>query len=154
MRQFSILLVFALAFGGAAVLYEHESRKVKGVLTQITELQAQMGDLQAEVNRLNSELEAAKLAERRRPGLKTIARHVRRNSGTERASSSVGSQAVAQGSQSRQLVASDVTSAPPAINREESAEDAEWNRPTVDAETYRSDSGDQQGGSGVVDPYQ
>lgn len=155
MRQFSILLVFALAFGGAAVLYEHESRKVKGVLTQITELQAQMGDLQAEVNRLNSELEAAKLAERRRPGLKTIARHLRRDSGTsERAPTSVGSQAVAQGGQSRQLVASDVTSAPPAINREGSAEDAEWNRPTMDAETYRSEPGDQQGGSGVVDPYQ
>ncbi|WP_250462427.1 hypothetical protein [Microbulbifer litoralis] len=160
MRQFSILVVFVLAFGGAAVLYEKESRKVKGVLTQITELQAQVGDLQAEVNRLNGELEAVKLAERRRPHLSTIANRVRRDNRTVRpAEREVDSSRQRRRSDGRELIASDVTSSAPAIHGDEgddSGSDAEWEGPTVDAEQYRSqsqDSGDAEAGQ-LVDPYQ
>ena len=149
MRQFSILVIFALAFGGAAVLYEQESRKVKGVLTQLTEIQAQLGDLQAEVSRLNGELEAAKLADRRRPGLKNMAQPVQGAS-----SAPVARPKESAPARERTLVASDVTSAPPVIRRnEESEDDAEWNRPTVDAEQYRRDAA--EGGTEVAaDPYQ
>lgn len=149
MRQFSILVVFVLAFGGAAVLYEKESRKVKGVLTQITELQAQLGDLQAEVNRLNGELEAVKLAERRRPDLKTIAGRIR----SEERPVRTAPVRAAESANSRQLIASDVTSAPPAIRAggSEEVDDAEWSRPTMDAEQYQpGDSESQQ----PLDPYQ
>lgn len=131
MRQFSILVVFALAFGGAIVFYEQEARKVKGVLSQITELQAQVGDMQAEINRLNGELEAVKLAERRRPNLGQIANRVLREDGRPQ----VRQRAPEESGRSRELVASDVTTAPPAIrSRGEAPEDDEWNRPTVDAE--------------------
>ncbi|MFC6635505.1 hypothetical protein [Microbulbifer taiwanensis] len=145
MRQFSILVIFVLAFGGAAVLYEKESRKVKGVLTQITELQAQLGDLQAEVNRLNGELEAVKLAERRRPNLKTIASRIRSE---ERPATTATAPAATTGN-ARQLIASDVTSAPPAIRGRdgEEADDSGWNKPTVDAEQYQAEQP-------VTDPYQ
>lgn len=143
MRQFSILVIFVLAFGGAAVLYEKESRKVKGVLTQLTELQAQLGDLQAEVSRLNEELEAAKLAERRRPSLKAIASRIR---SSEHPSATVPVKS--NNKDTNGLVASDVTSAPPAIDAGGDEEEAEWNRPTVDAEQYRA----QQ--EPVTDPYQ
>lgn len=153
MRQFSILVIFVLAFGGAAVLYEKESRKVKGVLTQITELQAQVGDLQAEVNRLSGELEAAKLAERRRPKLSTIANRVRRDRNSDRPAANTGDTEVRR-QRSRELRASDVTSAPPAIRRDgESENDADWNRPTVDAEEYRAEASGG-GEEPVVDPYQ
>ncbi|WP_323844017.1 hypothetical protein [Microbulbifer magnicolonia] len=153
MRQFSILVIFVLAFGGAAVLYEKESRKVKGVLTQITELQAQMGDLQAEVNRLNGELEAVKLAGRRQPNLKTMASRIRSD---EPAAVTGKTQArMVETGKSRQLIASDVTAAPPAIHGrgdDEQADDGEWNRPTVDAEQYQADgTGAEQP---VADPYQ
>lgn len=152
MRQFSILVIFALAFGGAAVMYEQESRKVKGVLTQLTEIQAQLGDLQAEVNRLNGELEAAKLADRRRPGLKNMAQPV------QRAPSASEVQAVrpqeTAPDRERKLIASDVTSAPPVIRRNDETEDeAEWNRPTVDAEQYRREAA-ESGTEVAADPYQ
>ncbi|AMX02681.1 hypothetical protein [Microbulbifer thermotolerans] len=145
MRQFSILVVFALAFGGAAVMYEKESRKVKGVLTQITELQAQLGDLQAEVNRLSGELEAVKLAQRRHPDLKTISRRIHRS---ERAASSVSEPARTEAkSHSGKLIASDVTTAPPAIHgrRNVEGEDSEWDGPTTDAEPESQE---------LLDPYQ
>ena len=120
MRQFSILLVFLVAFGGAAVLYEQESRKVKGVLSQITDLQAKVGDMQAEINRLNAELEAVKLAERRRPNLNSIANRVLKNEPVAPVSRSVPAQQARGG-----LVAGDVTSAAPAIRgRGESEEGA------------------------------
>ena len=152
MRQFSILVIFAIAFGGAAVLYEQESRKVKGVLTQLTEIQAQLGDLQAEVNRLNGELEAAKLADRRRPVLKNMAQPVQRTPSTSQPQA-VRTQEPAP-ARERKLVASDVTSAPPVIRRDaESEDEAEWNRPTVDAEQYRSEAA-QSGTEAVADPYQ
>ncbi|SDZ78432.1 hypothetical protein [Microbulbifer marinus] len=156
MRQFSILVIFVLAFGGAAVMYEKESRKVKGVLTQITELQAQLGDLQAEVNRLDGELEAVKLAERRRPNLKNIATRVRTQD--RPASTSAAPVRSTDGGKSRQLIASDVTSAPPAIHGrddEETADDSEWNRPTVDAEQYQGQSTGEGGSEQpAADPYQ
>ncbi|MBB3063206.1 hypothetical protein [Microbulbifer rhizosphaerae] len=149
MRQFSILVVFALAFGGAAVLYEQESRKVKGVLTQITELQAQLGDLQAEVNRLSAELEATKLTERRRPGLKSMASRVLRDE------KPADKPAVQVRDSSGKLIASDVTSAPPAIRgRGEDPDEDEWNRPTMDAEQYQPESAGSQSEQAVADPYQ
>ncbi|SHG24995.1 hypothetical protein SAMN04487965_3617 [Microbulbifer donghaiensis] len=155
MRQFSILVIFVLAFGGAAVLYEKESRKVKGVLAQITELQAQLGDLQAEVNRLNGELEAVKLAERRRPNLKTIASRIHTE---DRPAVINRTQARSAEARSHQLIASDVTSAPPAIHgrgEDETVGDSEWNRPTVDAEQYQRESADESGSErAVADPYQ
>ncbi|WP_444884480.1 hypothetical protein [Microbulbifer sp. PSTR4-B] len=151
MRQFSILVIFALAFGGAAVLYEKESRKVKGVLTQITELQAQMGDLQAEVNRLNSELEAVKLAERRRPTLSTMASRIRRESSTSIPPKPVVEKRFEQ--KRSALIASDVTKAPPAIQSGEEQggrESDEWSRPTMDADQYQRESSKEE----VLDPYQ
>ncbi|GAA5445324.1 hypothetical protein Misp06_03523 [Microbulbifer sp. NBRC 101763] len=150
MRQFSILVIFVLAFGGAAVLYEKESRKVKGVLTQITELQAQMGDLQAEVNRLNSELEAVKLAERRRPNLRTMASRIRRESTPSTPPKPVVEKRYER--KSSGLVTSDVTTAPPAIqsNNGNAEQDSEWSRPTIDADQYQEESGGQE----VLDPYQ
>ncbi|MCO1334962.1 hypothetical protein MO867_11490 [Microbulbifer sp. OS29] len=150
MRQFSILVIFVLAFGGAAVLYEKESRKVKGVLTQITELQAQMGDLQAEVNRLNSELEATKLADRRRPNLSAMASRIRREGNTAVAPKSPVEKRF---DNSRNVMASDVTAAPPAIqsNRRHPEDESEWSRPSVDADQYQEQSGEQPA---VVDPYQ
>jgi len=150
MRQFSILVIFVLAFGGAAVLYEKESRKVKGVLTQITELQAQMGDLQAEVNRLNSELEAAKLAERRRPNLSTMASRIRREVPRPAAPKPVVEKRFEKASSG--LIASDVTAAPPAIQSGKSgtADDDEWSHPTMDADQYQGESGGEE----VLDPYQ
>ncbi|KUJ84937.1 hypothetical protein AWR36_004720 [Microbulbifer flavimaris] len=155
MRVFSILVIFVIAFGGAAMLYEQESRKVKGVLTQITELQAQLGDLQAEVNKLRGELEANKLAERRRPGLREMAAGSRRTQQAQVTNTARERQAPSR--EERALIASDVTSAPPAIRREDAdAEDSEWNRPTVDAEEYRR--ADLSGNAGddteAVDPYQ
>ncbi|MGL6162714.1 hypothetical protein [Microbulbifer sp.] len=149
MRQFSILVVFTLAFGGAAVLYEQESRKVKGVLTQITELQAQLGDLQAEVNRLSAELEATKLAERRRTELKAVASRVLRDE------KPAPKPAVQVWDSSGKLIASDVTTAPPAIRgRGEDPEEDEWNRPTVDAEPYQPESAGSQSEQPLIDPYQ
>ncbi|MDP5208747.1 hypothetical protein [Microbulbifer sp. 2205BS26-8] len=150
MHQFSILAIFVLAFGGAAVLYEQESRKVKGVLTQITELQAQMGDLQAEVNRLNSELEAVKLAERRRPNLNTMANRIRREAPIPMASKPVVEKKLEKTSSG--LVVSDVTMAPPATRSKDdsSEEDRDWSRPSVDANQYQKKSGEQE----VLDPYQ
>lgn len=151
MRQFSILVVFALAFGGAAVIYEKESRKVKGVLTQITELQAQLGDLQAEVNRLNGELEAVKLAQRRHPDLKTISHRIHRG---ERPISAGAEPARAEvKTRSGKLIASDVTTAPPAIHARGNAEegDAEWDSPTVDAQPYQPAEPESQE---LLDPYQ
>ncbi|WP_444921851.1 hypothetical protein ACJJID_05660 [Microbulbifer sp. CnH-101-G] len=149
MRQFSILVIFALAFGGAAVLYEKESRKVKGVLTQITELQAQMGDLQAEVNRLNSELEAVKLAERRRPNLSTMANRIRRESNPSMPPKPVVEKRFEQ--KRSALMASDVTTAPPAIRSGEGqGESDEWSRPTIDADQYQKESTEKE----VLDPYQ
>lgn len=153
MRLFSILVIFVIAFGGAAMLYEQESRKVKGVLTQITELQAQLGDLQAEVNKLRGELEATKLAERRRPGLKEMAASPRRSQPAPAATTSRTEEVT--GRDGRALIASDVTSAPPAIRRDaEGEEDPEWSRPTVDAEEYRRESGPQGEKGESVDPYQ
>ncbi|BBM03973.1 hypothetical protein [Microbulbifer sp. GL-2] len=150
MRQFSILVIFVLAFGGAAVLYEKESRKVKGVLTQITELQAQMGDLQAEVNRLNSELKAAQLAERRRPNLSTMASRIRREVPRPAAPKPVVEKRFEKTASS--LIASDVTAAPPAIQsgKGSTGDDDEWSHPTMDADQYR----DESGGEEVLDPYQ
>ncbi|MFA0812966.1 hypothetical protein [Microbulbifer epialgicus] len=150
MRQFSILVIFVVAFGGAAILYEKESRKVKGVLTQITELQAQMGDLQAEVNRLNSELEAAKLAERRRPNLSSMASRIRRE-----VPKPVPPKPVVEkryGKATNGLIASDVTTAPPAIksNNGNVEQDSEWSRPTMDADRYQEESDREE----VLDPYQ
>ncbi|WP_160153849.1 hypothetical protein [Microbulbifer sp. ALW1] len=146
MRQFSILLVFVVAFGGAAVLYEQESRKVKGVLSQITDLQAKVGDMQAEINRLNGELEAVKLAERRRPNLNSIASRVLKNEPAAPVSRP------APTAQQRGLMASDVTAAAPAIRgRGEPEEEGEWSKPTVDAEAYQSQS---DSGESVTDPYQ
>ncbi|WP_299593183.1 hypothetical protein [uncultured Microbulbifer sp.] len=148
MRQFSILLVFVVAFGGAAVLYEQESRKVKGVLSQITDLQAKVGDMQAEINRLNAELESVKLAERRRPNLNGIASRVLKNQPTAPVSKPTPAQ-----QQRRGLVAGDVTTATPAIRgRGEPAEDGEWAKPTVDAEAYEPQSAEED--TAVVDPYQ
>lgn len=141
MRQFSILVVFALAFGGAAVLYEQESRKVKGVLTQITELQAQLGDLQAEVNRLSAELEAAKLAQRRRPDLKTMASRALRDE------KPAAQPAVRERDSSGKLIASDVTTAPPAIRGRGDSQEDDWNKPAMDAEEYQPEQP-------VTDPYQ
>ncbi|MFS1523361.1 hypothetical protein ACL7TT_04495 [Microbulbifer sp. 2304DJ12-6] len=150
MRQFSILVIFVLAFGGAAVLYEQESRKVKGVLTQITQLQAQMGDLQAEVNRLNSELKTVKLAERRRPNLSTMASRIRREvpgSGAPQPVVGTGLEGTSSG-----LIASDVTTAPPAIRSNDGSreDDRDWSHPTVDADQYQGESEEQE----VLDPYQ
>lgn len=149
MRQFSILLVFVVAFGGAAVLYEQESRKVKGVLSQITDLQAKLGDMQAEINRLNAELEAVKLADRRRPNLNTIASRVLKNAPAE------PSAPVSQppsGTRSRGLVAGDVTTTGPAIRANKSeSDDSEWARPTVDAEAYEVQS---EADTPIADPYQ
>nr|WP_010131345.1 hypothetical protein [Microbulbifer agarilyticus] len=150
MRQFSILLVFLVAFGGAAVLYEQESRKVKGVLSQVTDLQAKVGDMQAEIKRLNAELESVKLAERRRPNLNTIASRVLKN---ETVKSRPAAQADA-GQQGRAVFAGDVTSSAPAIRgRGEAGDDAEWVKPTVDAEVYKAETraGDR---APVADPYQ
>ncbi|WP_444943970.1 hypothetical protein ACJJIK_01450 [Microbulbifer sp. ZKSA006] len=151
MRQFSILVIFALAFGGAAVMYEKESRKVKGVLTQITELQAQVGDLQAEINRLNSELEAVKLAERRRPNLSAMANRIRREANAPQVAPKP--KVEERFEKSRNLIQSDVTSAPPAIqsNTRSNQDDSDWARPTVDADEYRGESGEE---SAVLDPYQ
>ncbi|WP_066963939.1 hypothetical protein [Microbulbifer sp. Q7] len=147
MRQFSILLVFVVAFGGAAVLYEQESRKVKGVLSQITDLQAKVGDMQAEINRLNAELEAVKLAERRRPNLNGIASQVLKNEPVAPVSKPAPTRPERRG-----LVVGDVTSAAPAIRgRGESAEEGEWAKPTVDAEAYEAQSADSDA---AVDPYQ
>lgn len=147
MRQFSILLVFVVAFGGAAVLYEQESRKVKGVLSQITDLQAKVGDMQAEINRLNAELEAVKVAERRRPSLNNIAARVLNNEPVKPVSASGQSSGAAAS-----LVAGDVTAPGPAIRgRGESGDDAEWSRPTVDAEARESLGAD--GTEAVADPY-
>lgn len=155
MRQFSILVIFVVAFGGAAVLYEKESRKVKGVLTQITELQAQVGDLQAEVNRLNGELEAVKLAERRRPNLRTIANRVRRDRRTTRPEDRGDAANGQRRNPEREIMASDVTSSSPAIrSRADEESEAEWNRPTVDAEQYRAEPAGGEGDEPVVDPYQ
>ena len=152
MRQFSILVIFAIAFGGAAVMYEQESRKVKGVLTQLTEIQAQLGDLQAEVNRLNGELEAAKLADRRRPGLKSMAQPVQRAPSASKAQAVAAQEPTVD--RERKLIASDVTSAPPVIRRDAETEDeAEWNRPTVDAEQYRNEAVNSST-EAVADPYQ
>ncbi|GAB2876007.1 hypothetical protein ACCI51_13915 [Microbulbifer echini] len=150
MRQFSILVIFVLAFGGAAVLYEKESRKVKGVLTQITELQAQMGDLQAEVNRLNSELEAVKLAERRRPNLGAIAKRIRRE-----AAAPMPPKPVVEARFEKKrgaLIASDVTTALPAIQSggNKGSEESDWARPTIDADAYQRESSEEE----VLDPYQ
>ena len=148
MRQFSILLVFVVAFGGAAVLYEQESRKVKGVLSQITDLQAKVGDMQAEINRLNAELEAVKLAERRRPNLNSIASRVLKNEPAAPVSKPAPSQPNRRG-----LVAGDVTSAAPAIRgRGEPADDGEWSKPTVDAEAYEPETDTAE--EPVTDPYQ
>ncbi|WP_078083730.1 hypothetical protein [Microbulbifer mangrovi] len=146
MRQFSILLVFVVAFGGAAVLYEQESRKVKGVLSQITDLQAKLGDMQAEINRLNAELEAVKIAERRRPNLNSIASRVLHNEPAAPAPKPAQSQ-------QRGLVAGDVTSAAPAIRGrgDEQGEDGEWSKPSVDAEAYEAQSAQE---APVADPYQ
>ncbi|MEX2962692.1 hypothetical protein [Microbulbifer sp. TYP-18] len=149
MRQFSMLVIVAVILGGAAILYEQESRKVKGVLTQLTELQAQLGDLQAEVTRLNGELEAAKLAWRRQPSLRARARPDQRAAPVQ-IPPSQGHQA-SPGSE-RELIASDVTTAPPVIRRDEEAEDrGEWSRPTVDAEEYQRQNGND---ASTVDPYQ
>ncbi|WP_346839770.1 hypothetical protein [Microbulbifer sp. SAOS-129_SWC] len=150
MRQFSILVIFVVAFGSAAALYEHESRKVRGVLSQITELQAQMGDLRAEVNRLNSELEAAKLAQRRKPSLNRMASHLNRNSqpATVREQGRVRERV-----ENSELIATDVTSAPPAIHGQgDSQEDGEWAQPTVDSDRYREETEGEK--PQVVDPYQ
>jgi len=148
MRQFSILVIFVVAFGGAAALYEHESRKVRGVLSQITELQAQMGDLQAEVNRLNGELEAAKLAQRRKPNLQRLATRLGRTSDT----GAVQEGRVRERVENHELIATDVTSAPPAIRSQgDSEDDAEWQRPTVDADRYREAT--ESDAAQVVDPY-
>lgn len=155
MRQFSILLVFVVAFGGAAVLYEQESRKVKGVLSQITDLQARMGDMQAEINRLNAELEAVKMAERRRPNLNNIAARVLNNELARPASAVSASGQLhesAQAGNSRGLVAGDVTTSGPAIrSRGEPADESEWSRPTVDAEMPESQASDKV--EAVADPY-
>ena len=149
MRQFSILVVFALAFGCAAVLYEQESRKVKGVLSQITDLQAKVGDMQAEINRLSAELEAAKLSERRRPHLNTIAKRVLNNEPvTARAPKPVAKPEPRSG-----FAAGDVTPAAPAIRSREDGEDSEWVKPTVDAEVYEAQNGKSEQ-SAVTDPYQ
>ncbi|AQQ67451.1 hypothetical protein Mag101_07220 [Microbulbifer agarilyticus] len=150
MRQFSILLVFVVAFGGAAVLYEQESRKVKGVLSQITDLQAKVGDMQAEIKRLNAELESVKLAERRRPNLNTVASRVLKNE-------SVKTRPVAQagaGEQGRGVFTGDVTTSAPAIRgRGESGEDGEWAKPSVDAEVYEAQAGSGDSAP-LADPYQ
>ena len=158
MRQFSILVIFVVAFGGAAALYEHEARKVRGVLSQITELQAQLGDLQAEVNRLNGELEAVKLADRRRPSLKTMASQAHREV-TPAVQSRTNKQVTVQGSgHSRELIASDVTSAPPAIHGQgdDGADDTGWSQPTVDADRYRelTEGEGDDAEAPVTDPYQ
>ncbi|MBB5210617.1 hypothetical protein [Microbulbifer hydrolyticus] len=149
MRQFSILLIFVVAFGGAAVLYEQESRKVKGVLSQITDLQAKVGDMQAEINRLNAELETVKMAERRRPNLNRIATRVLNN---EPAATAPAKAAQTQ-QERRGLVAGDVTAATPAIRgRGDAEEDGEWSRPTVDAEAYEAQPSAEA--RPVTDPYQ
>lgn len=155
MRQFSILLIFAVAFGGAAVLYEQESRKVKGVLSQITDLQAKVGDMQAEINRLNSELETVKLAERRRPNLNSIANRVLKNTpATPAVAPNRPKRASASSAQQRGLVVGDVTTAAPAIRgRGESEDSGEWARPTVDAEAHDSQTG-KVADESVADPYQ
>ena len=153
MRQFSILLVFVVAFGGAAVLYEQESRKVKGVLSQITDMQAKLGDMQAEINRLNAELEAVKLADRRRPNLNAIASRVLSNAPVE-PSVATGTRRAqpAPTVQNRGLVAGDVTNASPAIRgRGAAPEEGEWAKPTVDAEVYEAQS---ESNETVTDPYQ
>lgn len=150
MRNFSLLVVIVLAFGTAAVFYEKESRKLKGVLSQITDLQAKVGDMQAEINRLNGELEAVKLAERRRPNLNAVANRVLKREVTrsDSAESSVnGARKSASG-----LTAGDVTSAGPAIRRHgDSQDDSDWNKPTVDAEEYQAQS---EKSETVTDPYQ
>lgn len=155
MRQFSILLVFVVAFGGAAVLYEQESRKVKGVLSQITDLQAKVGDMQAEINRLNAELESVKMAERRRPNLNNIAARVLNKDLAQSASAvSVSGrlQDSAQAGNSRGLVAGDVTASGPAIRSHgEPADESEWSRPTVDAEMRELQTADEV--EAVADPY-
>lgn len=119
---------------------------MKGVLSQITDLQAKVGDMQAEINRLNAELEAVKVAERRRPNLNNIAARVLNNQPAKPVSAS------GQSSGSASLVAGDVTAPGPAIRgRGEPGDDAEWSRPTVDAEVRET------GGIGetetVADPY-
>jgi len=153
MRQFSILVVFALAFGCAAVLYEQESRKVKGVLGQITDLQAKVGDMQAEINRLNGELEAIKLAERRRPHLNTIASRVLNDEPAPAAATRPVERAAAKPESRSGFVAGDVTPSAPAIKSHGDEEDSEWTKPTVDAEVYQAQSGNS-GESAVADPYQ
>ncbi|WP_105103963.1 hypothetical protein [Microbulbifer pacificus] len=162
MRQFSILLVFVVAFGGAAVLYEQESRKVKGVLSQITDLQARVGDMQAEIKRLNAELESVKLAERRRPNLNNIATRVLHNEPVKATAASTGGsvEAPSQAGNRRSLVAGDVTASAPAIRaRGESGDDSAWSKPTVDAEfdaeLSEVELRQSQAGNGTVaDPYQ
>ncbi|HEY8568288.1 hypothetical protein [Microbulbifer sp.] len=150
MRQFSILLIFVVAFGSAAVLYEQESRKVKGVLSQITDLQAKVGDMQAEINRLNAELEAVKLAERRRPNLNTIASRVLHNEPAKPVATSAAGGSSSSASQ-RGLVAGDVTASAPAIRGREAADESEWAKPTVDAEVRESQAAN--GAESVADPY-
>ncbi|MFI2810192.1 MULTISPECIES: hypothetical protein [Microbulbifer] len=150
MRYFPILVFFVLAFGGAAVFYEKESRKVKGVLSQITDLQAKVGDLQAEVKQLRSELEASQVAERRRPSLRNISQASARRSQATRPAET--RQARTGQSSDSGLVASDVTSAGPAISRE--AEDDEWARPTMDADEYRPEGEADTDAEPVTDPYQ
>ena len=150
MRQFSILVVFALAFGGAAVLYEQESRKVKGVLSQITDLQAKVGDMQAEINRLSAELEAAKLSDRRRPQLKAISS---RELNKDSAPATAQRARAAQPTSRSEFSAGDVTSSAPAIKSRGEEADSEWTKPTVDAEVYEAQgAGSDQ--SSVTDPYQ
>ncbi|MFD1217825.1 hypothetical protein [Microbulbifer celer] len=148
MRNFSLLVVIVLAFGTAAVLYEKESRKVKGVLSQLTDLQAQMGDMQAEINRLSGELEAVRLAERRRPNLNAVASRVlqREIARSDRAS---GGSEKAPRKLINGLRASDVTSVGPAIrSRDDEEDDSDWSKPTVDAEEFEA-----QGRESVADPY-
>lgn len=105
--------------------------------------------MQAEVNRLNSELEAVKLAERRRPNLSTMANRIRRESNPSMPPKPVVEKRFEQ--KRSALMASDVTTAPPAIRSGEGqGEGDEWSRPTIDADQYQKETADKE----VLDPYQ
>lgn len=162
MRNLTLVLMFAAAISGMAIFYETESRKTRGVLDQMTQMQAEVGDLKAELKRVSAELAEMKLDQRRQGAMKAVVSNTRPapaatvTAPVERSTESSAQRKIRRLPEASDKVVrlSDGTDAGPVINSNQADEDAAaeeafWNAPTVDAERL----GEEEAEEAATDPY-
>lgn len=158
MRNLTLVLMFAAAISGMAIFYETESRKTRGVLDQMTQMQAEVGDLKAELKRVSAELAEMKLDQRRQGAMKAVVSNTKPapvatvTAPVERSSERKARRLPESGDKVVRL--SDGTDAGPVIKSNQAEEDAAaeeafWSAPTVDAERLVEEEAEEA----ATDPY-